>query len=136
MVTYYVDSTNVQNPQLIRQVNYPNYPAASPVNAPTAIADDIENLAFSYAIDSTTDAAGTYGVTNFTNGAGNAPQPILPDTPAQIRAVNLFLAGRSENTYTALSTPQYMRNNLSSQVSIRSLSFSNQFNTSASYTSP
>lgn len=136
MVTYYIDATNVQNPQLIRQVNYPNYPAGGPVNPPVAIADDIENLAFSYAIDSSTDPAGTYGTTNFTNGSGNAPQPILPDTPAQIRAVNLFLAGRSENTYTALSAPEYMRNNLSTQVSIRSLSFTNQFNTSASALAP
>jgi prepilin-type N-terminal cleavage/methylation domain-containing protein len=136
MVTYYIDATNAQNPQLIRQVNYPNYPAAAPVNPPIAIADDIENLAFSYAIDSSTDAAGTYPTTQFTNGAGNAPQPILPDTPAQIRAVNMFLAGRSENTYTALSSPQYLRNNLSSQVSIRSLSFTNQFATSTSTTAP
>jgi prepilin-type N-terminal cleavage/methylation domain-containing protein len=136
MVTYYVDATNVQNPQLIRQVNYPNYPAGAPVNPPTAIADDIENLAFSYAITSSTDPAGTYAVTPFTNGPGNAPQPILPDTPAQIRAANVFLAGRSENTYTALSTPQYMRNNLSTQVSIRSLSFNNQFNTSATALAP
>jgi prepilin-type N-terminal cleavage/methylation domain-containing protein len=136
MVTYYIDATNPQDPQLIRQVNYPNYPAGAPVNPPTAIADDIENLAFSYAITSSTDPAGTYGVTPFTNGPGNAPQPILPDTPAQIRAVNVFMAGRSEQTYTALSTPQYLRNNLSTQVSIRSLSFTNQFNTSASSLAP
>jgi prepilin-type N-terminal cleavage/methylation domain-containing protein len=136
MVTYYIDATNVQNPQLIRQVNYPNYPAGAAVNPPTAIADDIENLAFSYAITSSTDPAGTYGTNQFTNGSGNASAPILPDTPAQIRAANVFLAGRSENTYTALSTPQYMRNNLSTQVSIRSLSFNNQFNTSATALAP
>ena len=136
MVTYYIDATNAQNPQLIRQVNYPNYPAGAPVNPPTAIADDIENLAFSYAITSSTDPAGTYGTNQFTNGSGNASAPILPDTPAQIRAANVFLAGRSESTYTALSTPQYMRNNLSTQVSIRSLSFNNQFNTSATALAP
>jgi|SRR5580704_3950195 prepilin-type N-terminal cleavage/methylation domain-containing protein len=136
MVTYYIDATNPQDPQLIRQVNYPNYPAGAPVNPPTAIADDIENLAFSYAITSSTDPAGTYGVTPFTNGPGNAPQPILPDTPAQIRAVNVFMAGRSEQTYRALSSPDYLRSNLSTQVSIRSLSFTNQFNTSASALAP
>lgn len=136
MVTYYVDATNPQDPQLIRQVNYPGYPGGNPVNPPQAIADDIENLAFSYAITSSTDPAGTYGITPFTNGPGNAATPILPDTPAQIRAVNVFLAGRSEQTYTALSTPQYLRNNLSTQVSIRSLSFTNQFNTSASSLAP
>jgi prepilin-type N-terminal cleavage/methylation domain-containing protein len=136
MVTYYVDATNAQDPQLIRQVNYPNYPAAAPVNPPTAIADDIENLAFSYAITSSTDPAGTYGITPFTNGPGNASQPISPDTPAQVRAVNVFLAGRSEQTYTAMSAPQYLRNNLSTQVSIRSLSFTDAFVTASQQTSP
>jgi prepilin-type N-terminal cleavage/methylation domain-containing protein len=131
MVTYYVDATTPTDPQLIRQVNYPGYPAGAPVNPPTTIADDIENLGFSYDITSSTDAVGTYP-----NGPGNAAAPVLPDTPAQIRAVNVFLAGRSENTYTAETTPTFLRNNLSSQVSIRSLSFTNQFQTSASQTAP
>jgi hypothetical protein len=131
MVSYYIDVTNPQDPQLIRQVNYPGYPAGAPVNPPQAIADDIENLGFSYDITSSTAPAGSYPL-----GPGNAPTPLLPDTPAQIRAVNVFLAGRSEQTYTALSTPQYLRNNLSTQVSIRSLSFTNQFNTSATQTAP
>jgi prepilin-type N-terminal cleavage/methylation domain-containing protein len=131
MVSYYIDATNPQDPQLIRQVNYPGYPAASPVNPPQAISDVIENLGFSYDITSSTDPVGTY-----TLGAGNAATPILPDTPDQIRAVNVFLAGRSEQVYEALSTPQYLRNNLSTQVSIRSLSFTNQFNTSATSTAP
>jgi prepilin-type N-terminal cleavage/methylation domain-containing protein len=136
MVTYYMDATNAQDPQLIRQVNYPGYPLGAPVNPPTAIADDIENLAFSYAITSSTDPVGTYPINQFTNGSGNASTPISPDTPAQIRAVNVFVAGRSENTYTALSSPQYLRNNLSTQVSIRSLSFTDAFETSAQQTAP
>jgi hypothetical protein len=131
MVTYYVDATTPTDPQLIRQVNYPGYPAGSPVNPPTAIADDIENLGFSYDITSSTDAVGVYP-----NGPGNAATPVSPDTPAQIRAVNVFLAGRSENTYTAQTTPTFLRNNLSTQVSIRSLSFTNQFQTSSSSTAP
>jgi prepilin-type N-terminal cleavage/methylation domain-containing protein len=131
MVSYYVDSTNAQDPQLIRQVNYPGYPAAAPANPPQAIADVIENLGFSYDITSSTDAVGTYSL-----GPGNVPTPLLPDTPAQIRAVNVFLAGRSEQTYVSSSTPQYLRNNLSTQVSIRSLSFTNQFNTSSTSTAP
>jgi hypothetical protein len=136
MVTYYIDATNPQDPQLIRQVNYPNYPAGGPVNPPLAIADDIENLAFSYAITNSTDPAGTYPTNQFANGSGNASQPILPDTPAQIRAANVFLAGRSEQTYTALSAPQYLRNNLSTQVSIRSLSFTDAFTTSSTALAP
>jgi prepilin-type N-terminal cleavage/methylation domain-containing protein len=131
MVSYYINSANAQDPQLIRQVNYPGFPAGAPVNPPQAIADDIENLGFSYDITSSTDPAGTYP-----NGPGNAAQPILPDTPAQIRAVNVFLAGRSEYAYTPQTTPQFLRSNLTTQVSIRSLSFTNQFNTSASSTAP
>ena len=131
MVSYYVDATNPRDPQLIRQVNYPNYPAGAPVNSPQAIADMIENLGFSYDITSSTDPVGTY-----LNGSGNAAAPILPDTPDQIRAVNVFLAGRSEQVYEALSAPQFLRNNLSTQVSIRSLSFTNQFNTSSTSTAP
>lgn len=131
MVTYYINAATATDPQLIRQVNYPGYPAGAPVNPPQAIADDIENLGFSYDITSSTDAAGVYP-----NGPGNAAQPVLPDTPAQIRAVNVFLAGRSENTYEAQSTPVFLRNNLSTQVSIRSLSFTNQFQTTAGSTAP
>ena len=78
MVTYYIDATNAQNPQLIRQVNYPNYPAAAPVNPPIAIADDIENLAFSYAIDSSTDAAGTYPTTPIHQWCGQRPAADSP----------------------------------------------------------
>ncbi len=52
MVTYYIDSTtNPAAPQLIRQVNYPNFPAGpAAVNPPQAIADNVENLSFSYDI--------------------------------------------------------------------------------------
>ncbi len=132
MVSYYLDSTtNPSHPQLIRQVNYPNYPAAAPANPPQAIADNIEVLSFSYDITGSTDPAGTYVV-----GAGNAPAPVSPDTPTQIRAVNVFLAGRSERPYKATNTPTFLRNNLSSQISVRSLSFTNQFNTSATSTAP
>jgi prepilin-type N-terminal cleavage/methylation domain-containing protein len=132
MVSYYLDSTtNPSRPQLIRQVNYPNYPAAAPANPPQAIADNIEVLSFSYDITGSTDPVGTYAV-----GAGNAPAPVSPDTPNQIRAVNIFLAGRSEQPYKATYAPTFLRNNLSSQVSVRSLSFTNQFNTSATSTAP
>jgi prepilin-type N-terminal cleavage/methylation domain-containing protein len=131
MVSYYVDSTNPQSPQLIRQVNYPNYPAAAPANPPTDIGDVIESLSFSYDITGSSAPAGTYPL-----GPGNAQAPIAGDTPAQIRAVNIFLAGRSERPYEAQTTPQFLRNNLSTQVSVRSLSFTNSFGTAASATTP
>jgi prepilin-type N-terminal cleavage/methylation domain-containing protein len=131
MVTYYVDSTNPASPQLIRQVNYPNDPVAAPANPPQDISDMIESLSFSYDLTGSGAPVGTYPL-----GPGNASTPINPDTPAQIRAVNIFLAGRSEQPYTAMTTPQFIRNNLSTQVSVRSLSFSNQFQTAAGATTP
>lgn len=126
MVTYYIDSTtNPSKPQLVRQVNYPNYPVAAPANPPQQIGDCIENLGFSYDITNSTAPAGTYPI-----GPGDAPFPNKAfDAPNQIRAVNVFIAGRSEYTYQGSLTPQYFRNNLSSQVSLRSMSFQNQFNT-------
>ncbi len=128
LVSYYIDSTtNPSKPQLVRQVNYPNYPTvATASNPPQQIADCIENLSFSYDITNSTAPAGSYPI-----GPGDAPTP-LPgfDTPAQFRAVNVAIAGRSEYPYLGSTTPQYFRNNLETQVSLRSMSFQNQFQTS------
>ena len=128
MVTYYVDSNTIPSrPQLIRQVNYPNYPSvAAPTYPAQPVADIVENLSFSYDLVNSTAAAGTYPL-----GPGDAPQPVLPDTSFNIRAVNVTLAARSEYPYAAKSSPQYFRNNLSSQVSVRSMAFVNAFPTPA-----
>lgn len=135
MVTYYLDSTtNPSHPQLIRQVNYAGYPnVATQTNPPQPIADDIEDLGFTYDIINSTAPAGTYP-----NGPGDAPQPACwatpcssgSDTPQQIRAVNVYVAGRSQTPYEIGQSKQFLHNNLSTQVSIRSLAFTNSFNTS------
>jgi prepilin-type N-terminal cleavage/methylation domain-containing protein len=129
LVTYYIDSTtNPSHPQLVRQVNYPGFPTVqAAVNPPEPIADNIENLTFSYDINQ----PGAAYVS-----PGNAPTQLPPDSPNQIRAVNVSLAGRSENPFKFGSSSQFLRNNLSTQVSIRSLSFQNQFGTAANYTAP
>jgi hypothetical protein len=127
MVTYYEDSTtNPLRPQLVRQVNYPNYPTSAATYPAQTIGEAVEDLQFTYDIINSTAPNGTYP-----NGPGDAPTPDLTyDSPLQIRAVNVFLAGRSEYPYTASSSMQYLHNNLSTQVSIRNLAFVNQFNTS------
>jgi len=110
MITYYIDSnTNPQRPVLMRQVNF---------NPPVAVAEVIENLNV------------TYDVTNAvaTVPAVNAPQIIAPDTPNQIRKVNLLLAARSETAYGSGKQMGYFRNNLQTEVSIQSLAFFNQYN--------
>jgi prepilin-type N-terminal cleavage/methylation domain-containing protein len=133
MVTYYLDTTtNPAKPMLVRQVNYPNYPAGAPTNPPQQIADSIEALTFSYDITGSVDPAGTYPA-----GSGNASTPQYPDMPSQIRAVNIFLGGRSESSYTAQAqnASTVLHNNLATQVCPRSLSFTNLYQTSASQTS-
>jgi prepilin-type N-terminal cleavage/methylation domain-containing protein len=133
MVTYYIDSTtNALRPQLVRQVNYPNYPTAATASNPAQpIGESLNQLQFTYDIINSNAPAGTYP-----NGPGDAPTPaswtsptVGADTPQQIRAVNIFLAGRSEYAYNGAASPQYFYNNLTTQVSIRNLAFVNQFNT-------
>lgn len=107
MVTYYIDSnTNPQNPMLMRQVNF---------NPAVEVAEGIENLNVTYDI---VDAVATAPPVN-------APQIIAPDTPNQIRKVNLLLAARSEAAYA--NTQFFFRNNLQTEVSVQSLSFFNQY---------
>lgn len=128
MITYYEDAaTNPLRPQLVRQVNYPAYPTlAGATYPPQPIGEAIEDLQFTYDIIDSTAPAGTYA-----NGPGDAPTPNTTyDSPLQFRAVNISLFGRSEYPYMAASFPQYLHNNLSTQVSIRNLAFVNQFNTS------
>ena len=126
LVTYYIDAaTTPTQPQLVRQVNYPGFPAGAPANPPQQIGDVIEDLQFSYDITNSTAPAGTYPL-----GPGDAATPAGGDTPFQIRAVNVFIAGRSEVPYTAVANPFFLRNNLSSQVCVRSLAFVPSFNTS------
>jgi hypothetical protein len=125
MISYYIDSTtNPSCPQLIRQVNYPGYPSAAPVNPPQPIGDCIENLSFSYDITGSSAPAGTYTI-----GPGDAPTPISPDSPSQIRAVNVTLEARSEYPFTGAPGSDYFHNSLSTQVSVRSMSFVNDFTT-------
>jgi prepilin-type N-terminal cleavage/methylation domain-containing protein len=117
MISYYIDTvTNPSRPQLIRQVNWPGYPSSGPANPPSVLADVIEDLQLTYDISGSTAPGGSYP-----NGAGNAPTPVSPDTAAQIRAINIYLAARSETPYAA--TQQFFRNNLVTQVCVRSLAF-------------
>jgi len=137
MVSYYIDSTtDAAHPQLIRQVNYPGYPAAAPANPPQPLADCIEDLSFSYDIVNSGAPAGTYAL-----GPGDAPTPLSwagppagADTPVQIRAVNVTLEARSQYPFVAAPGADYFHNSLSTQVSVRNLAFVNQFNTKTTAT--
>ena len=104
MITYYVDDSTPDSPRLMRVLN----------NAtPRPIALEIEDLQITYDL-----------VDGVTNPSG-VDEPTAPNSPAQIRKVNLELASRSHNTQRI--TGQYQRQTLTTQVSLRSLSFFDRY---------
>jgi len=111
MITYYLDgTTDPKHPMLMRAVNF---------NTPQPVAETVENLQFAY---------------NFDDGTNPAPvnQFVVPTVPAptgdnenQIRSVNIYLGARSEST--AAITGQYVRNNMATQVALRSMAYFNTY---------
>jgi prepilin-type N-terminal cleavage/methylation domain-containing protein len=107
MVSYYLD--NVTSPpyvRLIRQVGF---------NTPTPVGETMENMQFTY---------------NFVDGNTNpANQPSIPagDSESQIMAVNIYLAARSSYRIRQGSNTLYSRDNLVTQISLRSMAYHNAF---------
>jgi type II secretory pathway pseudopilin PulG len=108
MVSYYLD--NVSSPpfvRLIRQVNF---------NAPTPVGETLENMQFTY---------------NYVDGATNpSNQPGIPagNNESQIRAVNVFLGARSSYMTHQGNKSIYARNNLVTQISLRSMAYRDRYN--------
>jgi hypothetical protein len=94
-------------PQLVRVVNF---------NAPSVVGQVMEGMQLSYDVVNAVATA----------PPNNARQIVAPDSPNQIRKVNLYLMARSENPYSV--TKQYFRANLLTQVGMRGLSFTNRYN--------
>lgn len=106
MVTYFID-TNRTPPQLVRCLNAE---CVTDPNGRRTVAFGIENLQFSY---------------DLVDGVTNPADVKNPDSPNQIRKVNVFLAARSRDTFT--KTQLSLRNSLATQISLRSLSFVDRY---------
>ena len=120
MVTYYLDVvTNPAKPQLIRQVKYPNFPVAAPANPPQAVGEVVENFPLQLRHRQLDGCSRHVRACWFRQRA----HVHRSRTPFLFRAVNVYLGGRSEYPWTWTNPPQFFRNSLSTQVSIRSLSF-------------
>jgi hypothetical protein len=105
LITYYLDlTTDPEMPRLIRRVN--NKPGE-------ALALVLDNFQLSYDL--------VDGVTNPTN----VGTPTNPNSPNQIRKANIFLSGRS--TSKVRNTGDFLRSTLTTQVSLRSLSFIDRY---------
>jgi type II secretory pathway pseudopilin PulG len=124
MISYYIDATtNPARPRLVRRVN--NGDAVDFDNTlGTAVGLDIENLQISYDL---VDGGTSLSQVRFTpadrNGTGRcSPEPCVA---TQIRKVNIALTARSKNA--TLGNRHVYRNTLTSQVSLRSMSFANEY---------
>ena len=112
MVSYYLD--NVASPpfvRLIRQVNMPD----GTYDPPVVVGETLENLQFTY---------------NFVDGITNpANQPTVPagNSESQIRSVNVYLAARSSYSLQHGGNASYARNNLMTQVSLRSMAYVDRY---------
>jgi len=107
MVSYYLD--NVSSPPYIRLVRQVNF------KTPTPVGETLENLQFTY---------------NFVDGATNpANQPDVPtgNSASQIRAVNVYLGARSSYDVRRGNQTLFARNNLMTQVSLRSMAYYNKY---------
>jgi prepilin-type N-terminal cleavage/methylation domain-containing protein len=108
MVTYYLD--NVSSPPFVRLVRQVNFNAATPVG------ETLENMQFTY---------------NYVDGATNpSNQPGVPtgNNESQIRSVNVFLGARSGYITHQGDRSLYSRNNLVTQISLRSMAYLNRYN--------
>ena len=104
MISYYIDASSPARPRLMRRIN---------LGQDRAIGMDIENLQI------------TYDLVDGTANVANVDAPVPPSTPAQIRKANVFLSGRSHRPWSR--TRQFLRNTLSTQVSLRSLSYMDRY---------
>jgi prepilin-type N-terminal cleavage/methylation domain-containing protein len=105
LITYYLDTTTDPTmPRLIRRVNN---------RAGEAVALVLEDLQLTYDL--------VDGVTNPTS----VETPTSPNSPNQIRKVNIILSGRS--TTEDRNTKDFLHRTLTTQVSLRSLSFIDRY---------
>jgi prepilin-type N-terminal cleavage/methylation domain-containing protein len=106
MISYYLD--NIADPQHVRLIRRVNFRPGQPVG------DTLENLQFTY---------------NFVDGVTNpSGQQTIPAglSESQIRAINVSLWARSPRLWA--KTNHYLRDSLSTQVSLRSMAFVNKYN--------
>jgi hypothetical protein len=105
MVSYYLDTTTAAGQlRLMRRVGF---------GPARLVGMGIENLQASYDI--------VDGTTNPTN----QPDAVSPNTPSQIRKLNLYVAEQSAAQFT--TTRQFLRSSVATQIALRSMSFVDRY---------
>jgi hypothetical protein len=106
LITYYIDTTTDPTvPRLIRRIN--NLPGLT-------VALVIEDLQL------------TYDLVDGVSNPSDVATPTAPNSPNQIRRANVYIGGRS--SAQVKNTSDYLRRTLTTQVSLRSLSFVDRYN--------
>lgn len=125
MISYYLDAvTTPGRPRLVRRMNNGDAMTFNN-NLGNVVAFDVDNLTITYDLaDGVTNPANVRMTASDLAGTGVcAPNPCSVN---QIRKVNILLAGRSQRPLAG-STGQFLHNSLSTQVSLRSLSFVDRY---------
>lgn len=105
MVTYYLDyAFDPDNPRLMRKVN------DSPGQPIALVVEDLQL---------------TYDLVDGDQNPAGVETPPAANSPNQIRKANIYLSGRSSSRVR--DTDKYMRRALTTQVSLRSLSFIDRY---------
>jgi prepilin-type N-terminal cleavage/methylation domain-containing protein len=107
MITYYLD--NLADPTHVRLIRRVNFNPGNPVG------ETLENMQFTY---------------NFVDGVNNpVNQTSVPagNTEAQIRSVSISLGARSNNMVREGNKMLYSRDNLVTQISLRSMAYVNNY---------
>jgi type II secretory pathway pseudopilin PulG len=106
LVTYYIDTiTDPTMPRLIRRINN------RPGQTVALIIDDLKL---------------TYDLVDGANNPAGVATPVAPNSPNQIRSANIYMSGRSSARIK--NSNDFLRRNLTTQVSLRSLSFVDRYN--------
>ena len=124
MISYYIDNvTDPKRPRLVRRINN-GHATTYNNNLGTAVAFDVDNLQVSYDL---VNGGSNPSEVKFTSadlsGAGKCGASAC--SPNQIRKINITLSGRSR--IPLRQTQQYLRNTLTTQVSLRSMSFIDRY---------
>jgi type II secretory pathway pseudopilin PulG len=124
MISYYLDNTlDPTTPRLIRHMNWGD-PTAAVNQRGQTVAFSIENLQFTYdMLDGVSNPANVrMAAADLTAAGACNPNPCSPN---QIRKVNVFLAGRSAQTFSV--TKRFFRSTLTTQVSLRALALVDRY---------
>ena len=128
LVSYYIDVVTTPNrPRLVRRINNGACTGCQTTYnnlAGTAVAFDVENLQISYdLVDGVGNPSGIK--MNAADVAGTGACSPNPCSPNQIRKINVTITGRSRTSLR--QTRQFFRNTLTTQVSLRSMSFMDRY---------